>query len=266
MGHFTAITRFHPKIMMKHFMINDSCKEIFRHIAPVQHRTDPDYFGSVGIARQLDRTLSVNPSPGSPGYITVYFVGKVLLIDLIKECLEIEVESIVTENSSPRLARCLSDLVVVRSNEISKQGRCFLLPATDKTGQGLQNLSVCLKEHVMQPDSVATLRGPNVDHRMEVVGKGEADGLFHQAEEGLFEVCQGFRIWIADNRAQDLHPSFPESVGCTSNRKEQTNASINFHLIMENLVLWTKSSFNGFANRRGLRRKAQGIRIRISFV
>jgi hypothetical protein len=70
-GHFTAITRFHPKIMMKHFMINDSCKDIFRHIAPVQHRTDPDYFGSVGIARQLDRILSVNQSPGSPGYIAV---------------------------------------------------------------------------------------------------------------------------------------------------------------------------------------------------
>ena len=135
MGHFTAITRFHPKIMMKHFMINDSCKEIFRHIAPVQHRTDPDYFGSVGIARQLDRTLSVNPSPGSPGYITVYFVGKVLLIDLIKECLEIEVESIVTNNSFSRFNRAFSDFVVVRSNKIAKQGRCFLVSSSNKTGQ-----------------------------------------------------------------------------------------------------------------------------------
>jgi len=32
----------------------------------------------------------------------------------------------------------------------------------------------------MQPDSVATLRGPNVDHRTDVVGKGEVDGFLHQ--------------------------------------------------------------------------------------
>ena len=120
-GHFTAITRFHPKIMMKHFMINDSCKDIFRHIAPVQHRTDPDYFGSVGIARQLDRILSVNQSPGSPGYMAVYFVTEVFLIDLIEKFLEIEVESIVTENSSPRVGRCPFDFVVVGSNKIPKQ-------------------------------------------------------------------------------------------------------------------------------------------------
>ena len=41
----------------------------------------------------------------------------------------------------------------------------------------------------MQPDSVATLRGSNVDHRVAVIGKGEADGLFHQPEEGLFKIC-----------------------------------------------------------------------------
>ena len=32
----------------------------------------------------------------------------------------------------------------------------------------------------MQPDSVATLRGSNVDHGMNVVGKGEVDGFLHQ--------------------------------------------------------------------------------------
>jgi len=40
----------------------------------------------------------------------------------------------------------------------------------------------------MQPDSVATIGGPDVDHRMDVVGNGEVDGSFHQPEEGLFEV------------------------------------------------------------------------------
>ena len=41
----------------------------------------------------------------------------------------------------------------------------------------------------MQPDSVATLRGSNVDHRVDIVGNGEADRLFHQPEEGLFKIC-----------------------------------------------------------------------------
>lgn len=34
-GHFAAITRFHPEIVMKHFMINDAGNDIFRDIAPV---------------------------------------------------------------------------------------------------------------------------------------------------------------------------------------------------------------------------------------
>jgi hypothetical protein len=34
-GHFAAITRLHSKIVMKHFMINDTCNDIFRDIAPV---------------------------------------------------------------------------------------------------------------------------------------------------------------------------------------------------------------------------------------
>ncbi len=41
---------------------------------------------------------------------------------------------------------------------------------------------------MMQPDSVATIRGTNVDHRMDVIGNGEVDGSFHQPEEGLFKV------------------------------------------------------------------------------
>ena len=136
-GHFTAITIFHAKIVMKHFMINDTCKDIFRHIASVQYGIDPDYLGFVGIARQLDRILSVNQPPGSPGYMAIYFVTKVFLIDLIEKFLEIEVESIVTENSSPRVGRCPFDFVVVGSNKISKEGRCFLFSATNKKGQGL---------------------------------------------------------------------------------------------------------------------------------
>ena len=136
-GHFTAITRLHPKIMMKHFMINDSCKDVFRHVPPVQYGIDPDYFGFVGIASQLDRILSVNQSSRSPGYMTVYLVGKIFLVDLIEKFLEIEVESVVTENSSPQIGRCGFDFVAVGSNKISKEGGCFLLPATDKTGQGL---------------------------------------------------------------------------------------------------------------------------------
>ena len=179
-GHFTAISTFHAKIVMKHFMINDSAKDIFRDMAPVQYGIDPDYFGFFGIARQLDRILSVNQSPGSPGYMAVYFVAKVFLIDLIEKFLEIEVEPIVTENNFPRVGRCPFDFVLVRSYKISKGGRCFPVPATDKTGQGLQNLFVCLEEHVMQSDSVASIRWPNVDHRTDVVGKGEMDGSFQQ--------------------------------------------------------------------------------------
>jgi hypothetical protein len=136
-GHFTAITKFHPKIMMKHFMINDSCKDIFRDITPVQYGIDPDCFGFVRIARQLDRILSVNQPPGSPGYMAVYFIAKVFLIDLIEKFLEIEVEPLVTEISSSRVGRYPFDFVVVGSNKISKEGRCFLLPTTDKMGQGV---------------------------------------------------------------------------------------------------------------------------------
>jgi len=33
---------------------------------------------------------------------------------------------------------------------------------------------------MVQPDSVAAIKGPNVDHRVDVVGKGEVDGTFHQ--------------------------------------------------------------------------------------
>lgn len=120
--------------------------------------------------------------------MAIYFVGKILLINLIKNFLEIEVMSIVTKNSSPRFGRGFSDLVVVRGNKISKQGRCFPVTAINKTGQRPQNLCVCLEEHVMQPDSVATIRGTNVDHRMDVIGNGKVDGSFHQPEDGLFKV------------------------------------------------------------------------------
>ena len=34
-GHFAAIARFHSKIVMKHFMINDAGNDILRDIAPV---------------------------------------------------------------------------------------------------------------------------------------------------------------------------------------------------------------------------------------
>jgi len=40
----------------------------------------------------------------------------------------------------------------------------------------------------MQPDSVAIIGGPDVDHGMDVVGNGEVEWSFHQPEEGLFEV------------------------------------------------------------------------------
>jgi len=40
----------------------------------------------------------------------------------------------------------------------------------------------------MQPDTIATIRRSDVDHGMDVVGNGEADGFFYQWEEGLFKV------------------------------------------------------------------------------
>jgi hypothetical protein len=46
-GHFAAITRFHSKMVMKHFMINDAGNDIFGDTAPVQHRIYPDNFGSI---------------------------------------------------------------------------------------------------------------------------------------------------------------------------------------------------------------------------
>ena len=41
---------------------------------------------------------------------------------------------------------------------------------------------------MMQPDSVAAIRGTNVDHRVDVIGNGEVDGSFHQPNERLFKV------------------------------------------------------------------------------
>ena len=40
----------------------------------------------------------------------------------------------------------------------------------------------------MQSDTVAAIRGPNVDHGMDVVGNGEVDGFFHQAKKGIFKI------------------------------------------------------------------------------
>ena len=41
---------------------------------------------------------------------------------------------------------------------------------------------------MMQPDSEAPIRCPDVNHGMDVIGNGEVDGSFHQPEEGFFEV------------------------------------------------------------------------------
>jgi hypothetical protein len=35
MGHFAAITTFHSKIVMQHFMVNDAGNDIFRDVASV---------------------------------------------------------------------------------------------------------------------------------------------------------------------------------------------------------------------------------------
>jgi hypothetical protein len=40
----------------------------------------------------------------------------------------------------------------------------------------------------MQPDAETTTESPDVNHGMDVVGNSEANGSFHQAEEGLFKV------------------------------------------------------------------------------
>ena len=134
-GYFAAITRFHSQVMMKHFVINDRGNDILGNIAPVQHRINPDDPGSFGIARQLDRVLSANEPSGSPGYLTVHFVGKIFLIDLVEKFLEIEVASLMTKNGSPRFGRCFFDFVMVRGNKISQQGGWFPVPAGDKKGQ-----------------------------------------------------------------------------------------------------------------------------------
>lgn len=67
--------------------------------------------------------------------MTVYFVGKILLIDLIEKFFEIEVPSIVTNNSFSRFGRGYSDFVLVRSNKIPKQVGYSLVSALNKTGQ-----------------------------------------------------------------------------------------------------------------------------------
>ena len=120
---------------MKHFMINDAANSIFGDIVPVQHRINADNFGSVGIACEFYGILSSNEPSRSPGYLAVHFVCKVFLINLIKNFLEIEVESIMTKNSSPRFGRGFSDFVLIRCNKISKGRRCFLVSATDVVGQ-----------------------------------------------------------------------------------------------------------------------------------
>ncbi len=122
-------------MVMKHFMINDTGNDIFGDTAPVQHRINPDNVGSIGIACQFYGILSSNKPSGSPGNMAVYFVGKILLIDLLEKFLKIEVASIMTKNSSPRFGRCFSDFVVIRCNKISKRRRCFLFPATNKSGK-----------------------------------------------------------------------------------------------------------------------------------
>ena len=50
--------------------------------------------------------------------MAVYFVGKIFSIDLLEKFLEIEVPSVMTKNSSPRIGRRFSNFVVVRSNKI----------------------------------------------------------------------------------------------------------------------------------------------------
>jgi hypothetical protein len=134
-GHLAAITRFDSEIVMKHFMINDAGKDISGDVTLVQYRINPDNLGPFRIACELYGPLSANRPSGSPGYMAVYFVGKVILIDLIKKFLEIEVSSTMTENNSPRSGRCFSDFAVVRSNKTSQQGRYFLIPTSNKIRQ-----------------------------------------------------------------------------------------------------------------------------------
>ena len=120
---------------MKHLMINNAGNDVFRHVTPVQHRINADNFGVVGITGELNRILLPHRPSGTPGYLAVYFVCKVLVIDLVKEFLEMEVPSIVTKNSLPRFGRGFSDLVVVRGNKVSKHRRYSLVPTIYKTGQ-----------------------------------------------------------------------------------------------------------------------------------
>ena len=134
-GHLAAITRFYSEIVMKHFMVNDAGKDIEGDIAPVQNRIDPDQLGPFRIAREFNGFLSANWPSGSPGYMAVYFVGKVILIDPIKKFLEVEVSPTLTENNSPRFGRRFSDFTVVRSNKTSQKGRSSLIAPSNKTHQ-----------------------------------------------------------------------------------------------------------------------------------
>jgi hypothetical protein len=134
-GHLAAITRFDSEIVMKHFMINDAGKDILGDIALVQYRINPDNLAPFRIAREFYGPLSANRPSGSPGYMAVHFVGKVILIDSIKKFLEIKVSSTMTENNSPRFGWCFSDFTVVRRNKTSQQGRCFLIPTSNKIRQ-----------------------------------------------------------------------------------------------------------------------------------
>ncbi len=43
----------------------------------------------------------------------------------------------------------------------------------------------------MQPDFVTPIDGPDVDHRVGIVGNGEVDWFVHQSVNGL---CQSFLV------------------------------------------------------------------------
>lgn len=187
-GNLAAVARFHPQVVMKHFMVNDSCYDIFRDVAPVQHRIKADNFGSVGIAGQLNGALLPHPPSGSPGNLAVYFVCKVFVIDLIKKFLEMEVSSRVAQYSSPRPGRGFSDFAGVGRDKISEYRIRFSITALDKANQRAQNLCIRLEEHVMQPYSVTVIRWPDVDHRVGVVRDCEVYGSFNQPGQGRFEV------------------------------------------------------------------------------
>lgn len=64
---------------------------------------------------------------------------------------------------------------------------CFPAAALDETGQGVQNLSICLEEHVMKTHRVVAIKWPDVDDRVCIVGNGKMYRFFHQAGKGIFE-------------------------------------------------------------------------------